>query len=87
MLPSIMLATPGTEFCIRGCVCLFGIAQRCLQVLMAEPLPNRREADPAIHQFGRMRVTELMECARDSGVGTIPVMASTLIRRGYPLDA
>src|SRR5204863_1125111 len=57
-----MLPSPRPYLCISRSIRLLGIAQGRLQVLMSQPLPNRRQTHTAVDQFCSMRMAELVEC-------------------------
>ena len=55
-LLKINQSSPGPEFGIGRFIRLLGIMQRRLDILVAQPLADRCQADPSIDQFGGVGV-------------------------------
>lgn len=64
--PSLPSSSP--HFRIRGAVTYLRLAERGLNVLMAQTFANRRQTYAAVDQFRRVTVLELVQGAADSRV-------------------
>lgn len=54
------LSPPGPQFGIGRFIRLFSIMQGCLDILVPQPLADRRQADPSIDQLSGMGVAKLV---------------------------
>ena len=74
-------APPGSKFRIGDGVRLLRVAQRGLQVAMAQPLADGGEADASVDELRRVGMAQLVQSGVDASGGAVrnPVLIGRLI--------
>src|SRR6266567_2434159 len=74
-------APPGSKLRIGDGVRLLRVAQRGLQVAMAQPLADGGEADASVDELRRVRMAQLVQSGVDASLSTVcnPVLVGRLI--------
>src|SRR6266567_1366672 len=65
-------APPGSKFRIGDGIRLLRVAQRGLQVAMAQPLADGGEADASVDELRRVGMAQLVQSSVDASGSTVP---------------